>query len=169
MVGRHTQTQSYFSSGSLSLMSCLSLGCCSIGLHNFLHNENQRTSSSDRDLFCDGATMDFLHCTQEGSRVWVEKSKLQQSLWFLAKSFFHSKNEIIRSVENFSKSYFFTQVKYAPHQFRIFFNIHSSWQWLPGPKKSSSKSTYIGTKVHIVATWGTIKKLNFSTPLGDSS
>ena len=128
MVGRHTQTQSYFSSVSLSLMSCLSLGCCSIGLHNFLHNENQRTSSSDRDLFFDGATMDFLHCTQEGSRVWVEKSKLQQSLWFLAKSFFHSKNEIIRSVENFSKSYFFTQVKYAPHQFRIFFNI-MTWDY----------------------------------------
>ena len=138
MVGRHTQTQSYFSSGSLSLMSCLSLGCCSIGLHNFLHNENQRTSSSDRVLFCDGATMDFLHCTQEGSRVWVEKI---QSLWFLAKSFFHSKNEIIRSVENFSKSYFFTQVKYSPHQFRIFFNImtylglqNSFWLFAPKPR-----------------------------------
>ena len=57
-----------------------------------------------------------------------KKSKLQQSLWFLAKSFFHSKNEIIRSVENFSKSYFFTQVKYAPHQFRIFFNI-MTWDY----------------------------------------
>ena len=36
-------------------------------------------------------------------------------------------------------------------------------------KKSPRKSTYIGPKVHIVATWGTLKKLNFSTPLGDSS
>ena len=92
MVGRHTQTQSYFSSVSLSLMSCLSLGCCSIGLHNFLHNENQRTSSSDRDLFFDGATMDFLHCTQEGSRVWLEKnpnynkaSVFWQNQFFIAK------------------------------------------------------------------------------------
>ena len=46
---------------------------------------------------------------------------------------------------------------------------HSSWQRLLGPKKSPRKSTYIGPKVHIVATWGTLKKLNFSTPLGDSS
>ena len=46
---------------------------------------------------------------------------------------------------------------------------HSSWQCLLGPKKSPRKSTYIGPKVHIVATWGTLKKLNFSTPLGDSS
>ena len=49
------------------------------------------------------------------------------------------------------------------------FKEHSSWQRLLGPKKSPRKSTYIGPKVHIVATWGTIKKLNFSTPLGDSS
>ena len=38
-----------------------------------------------------------------------------------------------------------------------------------GQKKTPSKSTYIGPKIHIVATWGTIKELNFSTPLGDSS
>ena len=41
---------------------------------------------------------------------------------------------------------------------------HSSWQPILGPKKSPSKSTYIEAKVHIVATWGTIKKLNISTP-----
>ena len=46
---------------------------------------------------------------------------------------------------------------------------HSSWQWLLGPKKSSSKSTNIGPKAHIVATWETIKKLKNNTPLGDSS
>ena len=46
---------------------------------------------------------------------------------------------------------------------------HSSWQCLLGPKKSPRKSTYIGPKVYIVGTWGTLKKLNFSTPLGDSS
>ena len=49
------------------------------------------------------------------------------------------------------------------------FKEHSSWQRLLGPKKSPRKSTYIRPKVHIVATWGTLKKLNFSTPLGDSS
>ena len=32
------------------------------------------------------------------------------------------------------------------------------------PKKSASQSIYIGPMVHIVATWGTIKKLNISTP-----
>ena len=31
-------------------------------------------------------------------------------------------------------------------------------------KKSSSKSTNIGPKVHVVATWGTIKELSISTP-----
>ena len=31
-------------------------------------------------------------------------------------------------------------------------------------KKSPSKSTHIGSKVHIVATWGTIKRLNISNP-----
>ena len=31
-------------------------------------------------------------------------------------------------------------------------------------KKSSGKSTCIGSKVHIVATWETIKKLKNSTP-----
>ena len=36
-------------------------------------------------------------------------------------------------------------------------------------KKSPSKSTYIGPKVYIAAAWETIKKLIFSTPLGDSS
>ena len=36
-------------------------------------------------------------------------------------------------------------------------------------KKSSSKSANIAPKVHIVATWETIKKLKNSTPLGDSS
>ena len=36
-------------------------------------------------------------------------------------------------------------------------------------KKSSSKSANIGSKVHIVATWETIKELKSSTPLGDSS
>ena len=46
---------------------------------------------------------------------------------------------------------------------------HSSWQWLLGPKKSSSKSTNIGPKVHIVTTWETIEKLKNNTPLGDSS
>ena len=46
--------------------------------------------------------------------------------------------------------------------------IHSSRQRLLG-QKSTSKSTYMGPKVHIVATWGTLKKLNFSTPLGDST
>ena len=49
------------------------------------------------------------------------------------------------------------------------FADHSSWQWLLGPKKSSSKSTNIGPKAHIVATWETIKKLKNNTPLGDSS
>ena len=36
-------------------------------------------------------------------------------------------------------------------------SLHSSWQRLLGPKKSPRKSTYIGPKVHIVATWGTLK------------
>ena len=36
-------------------------------------------------------------------------------------------------------------------------------------KKSSSKSTNIGPKVHIVTTWESIKKLKNITPLGDSS
>ena len=36
-------------------------------------------------------------------------------------------------------------------------------------KKSSSKSTNIGPKVHIVTTWETIEKLKNNTPLGDSS
>ena len=31
-------------------------------------------------------------------------------------------------------------------------------------KKSPRKSTHIGSKVHIVATWGTIKRLNISNP-----
>ena len=31
-------------------------------------------------------------------------------------------------------------------------------------KKSPSKSTYIGPKLHIVATWGTIKFFNINTP-----
>ena len=31
-------------------------------------------------------------------------------------------------------------------------------------QKSPSKSIYIGPKVHIVATWGTIKKFTISTP-----
>ena len=38
------------------------------------------------------------------------------------------REESVRSVENFSKSYLFTQVKYAPHQFRIFFNI-MTWDY----------------------------------------
>ena len=102
MVGRHTQTQSYFSSVSLSLMSCLSLGCCSIGLHNFLHNENQRTSSSDRDLFCDGATMDFLHCTQEGSRVWVEKNpNYNKASVFWQNQFFIAKMKLLGQLKTF--------------------------------------------------------------------
>ena len=112
MVGRHTQKQSYFSSVSLSLMSCLSLGCCSIGLHNFLHNENQRTSSSDRVLFCDGATMDFLHCTQEGSRVWVEKnpnynkaSGLWQNHFFIAKMKLLGQLKCSSSIQNFFQYY----------------------------------------------------------------
>ena len=33
-----------------------------------------------------------------------------------------------------------------------------------GQKKSPSKSTYIGPKEHIVATWNTVKKFNISTP-----
>ena len=102
MVGRHTQTQSYFSSVSLSLMSCLSLGCCSIGLHNFLHNENQRTSSSDRDLFFDGATMDFLHCTQEGSRVWVEKNpNYNKASVFWQNQFFIAKMKLLGQLKTF--------------------------------------------------------------------
>ena len=36
-------------------------------------------------------------------------------------------------------------------------------------KKSSSKSTYERPKIHILAAWGTINKLNFSIPLGDNS
>ena len=41
---------------------------------------------------------------------------------------------------------------------------HSSWQPILGPKKSPSKSTYIEPKVHIVATWGTVKQKNLTTP-----
>ena len=36
-------------------------------------------------------------------------------------------------------------------------------------KKSPSQSIYIGPKVHIVATWDTIKQKILTTPLGDSS
>ena len=42
--------------------------------------------------------------------------------------------------------------------------VHSSWQPILGPKKSPSKSTYIEPKVHIVATWGTVKQKNLTTP-----
>ena len=46
----------------------------------------------------------------------------------------------------------------------ILYAEHSSCEQLLGPKKSPSKSTYIGPKVHIVATWGTGKQKNLMTP-----
>ena len=51
------------------------------------------------------------------------------------------------------------------HQYKIYLVfIHSSCQPALEQKKSSSKSTCIGSKGHIVATWETIKKLKNSTP-----
>ena len=56
----------------------------------------------------------------------------------------------------FISQYFLT---YFDHLLYTQFMPTSTWA-----KKSSSKSTCTGSKVHIVATWETIKKLKNSTP-----
>ena len=45
----------------------------------------------------------------------------------------------------------------------IFIHHHSSWQPILALEKSPSKSTYIESKVHIVATWGSVKQKNLTT------